>query len=294
MGEGDWRSLKVAELKVALAERGLVQSGKKADLIARLEEHDAKKGDEVVDDTQDEPKVKEKSEEVVGGGTEDVVHKGDVAAHDDDDDDAPKEEEHVANTEEKPQKEQDKTVEKPAGANEKGGRKRPLETAATTTPLEGQGKKSRALCVLGFQRPFTLTAARALLEQYGSIVDMWMPSIKDRAYVVYSTMAEAEKASAGVTGVTWPANSTKTLEPSYVSIEEAEKAISLGTGNAEYSIARTDEDPVVAKPTEKPPPQKRQNVAQDAVTKESAFRSTTAQPMIYWKTCKPLVSTTIE
>jgi hypothetical protein len=130
-----------------------------------------------------------------------------------------------------------------------------------------------------------------LLEQYGSIVDMWMPSIKDRAYVVYSTVAEAEKASAGVAGVTWPANSTKTLEPSYVSVEEAEKAISQGTGNVEYSIARTDEDPVVAEPIPavetSSPPQKKQHT-ENVATKQSVFRSTASQPMIYWKTCKPL------
>jgi len=270
--EKDWSSLKVAELKVALAERGLVQSGKKADLVARLEAYDEveNKGDGVVGKSDDDASAADKATE------HHVVDKGVDS---------------VANTEE--EKEEVKMCDeklppssKTEEASEKAQtRKRPFEEG------KDQGKTSRALCVLGFQRPFTLTAARALLEQYGSIVDMWMPSIKDRAYVVYSTVAEAEKASAGVAGVTWPANSTKTLEPSYVSVEEAEKAISQGTGNVEYSIARTDEDPVVAEPIPaletSSPPQKKQ-LTENVATKQSVFRSTASQPMIYWKTCKPL------
>ena len=38
--EGGWESLKVAELQEELEARGLPKSGKKADLVARLEEHD--------------------------------------------------------------------------------------------------------------------------------------------------------------------------------------------------------------------------------------------------------------
>jgi large subunit ribosomal protein L22 len=39
--EGGWESLKVDELKEALEARGLPKSGNKAELVARLEEHDA-------------------------------------------------------------------------------------------------------------------------------------------------------------------------------------------------------------------------------------------------------------
>ena len=38
--EGGWQSLKVAELQEELEARGLPKSGKKADLVARLEEDD--------------------------------------------------------------------------------------------------------------------------------------------------------------------------------------------------------------------------------------------------------------
>jgi SAP domain-containing ribonucleoprotein len=40
----DYNALKVPDLKKLLSERGLVVSGNKADLIARLQEDDGKKG----------------------------------------------------------------------------------------------------------------------------------------------------------------------------------------------------------------------------------------------------------
>ncbi|MBN1528381.1 MAG: 50S ribosomal protein L22 [Thermoleophilaceae bacterium] len=43
--EGGWESLKVAELQEELEARGLPKSGKKAELVARLEEDDAKGGE---------------------------------------------------------------------------------------------------------------------------------------------------------------------------------------------------------------------------------------------------------
>jgi large subunit ribosomal protein L22 len=42
--EGGWSSLKVDELKEQLEARGLPKSGKKDELVARLEEHDASEG----------------------------------------------------------------------------------------------------------------------------------------------------------------------------------------------------------------------------------------------------------
>ena len=46
--EGGWESLKVDELKDELEARGLPKSGKKDELIARLEEHDAGGGEEAI------------------------------------------------------------------------------------------------------------------------------------------------------------------------------------------------------------------------------------------------------
>lgn len=43
MGSTDYASLKVAELKKLLQERGLAQNGVKAELVARLTEDDASK-----------------------------------------------------------------------------------------------------------------------------------------------------------------------------------------------------------------------------------------------------------
>src|SRR5215212_5228850 len=53
--EGGWESLKVAELSEELESRGLPKSGKKAELVARLQEDDASGGaPEQAEDTSEE------------------------------------------------------------------------------------------------------------------------------------------------------------------------------------------------------------------------------------------------
>ena len=65
--EGGWESLKVAELQEELEARGLPKSGKKAELVARLEEDDAKGGEAEAPEeeapeaeTDEEPEAEEK------------------------------------------------------------------------------------------------------------------------------------------------------------------------------------------------------------------------------------------
>lgn len=295
----DWSSLKVAELKQELKSRGLSQTGKKAELVARLEEYEnANKtvGDEAateaVEDTKEietkeqettvapeEPDVERQEEEEAkeGGGKEQEERKaaGQIFKH------------AMSDLNEKKRKS--------SSVPEDSEDVKKAKTSKGSVP-ESTTPESRALLVIGFQRPFTLQAARALLEESGKVVAMWMPMIKDRAYVVYGTKAEAEKARQNLWGITWPANSTKTLEASFVSVCDAERSIRKGGGNPDFAIERTEEDP-----EDEPAPEEenkedttanhpapKDDLPKDvAVDVASLFRSTKASPMIYWTTCKP-------
>lgn len=116
------------------------------------------------------------------------------------------------------------------------------EVPAKAAALQGGGPASRALRVDGFVRPFTLNQARDLLSQSGTVLAMWMPNIKNLAYVVFATVAQAEAAHAALAGLQWPANSPSKLQPRYVTVAEAELAIGEGAGNPDFKIGRTDED----------------------------------------------------
>ena len=269
----DFKSLKVAELKEELKKRGLAVSGKKAELVSRLEEYETNEGAATGDrevEKQESP-AEEKQQE------------------------KQQEEEE----EEKQQQQQQEEEKQQQQANK--------ETKKDATPPP-KGS-SRALMVSGFQRPFTLPAARAFMEQHGTVVDMWMPVIKDKAYVVYATVSQAEAAFKGVVGKTWPSNSTKTLEPVYISVYEAESVLRKGKGEEAYVIERTNEDPEdppAAPQVEEPeevsgsvdeedePPQKKIKKIHGEDEEHEApkdlshlFRSTQATPMLDWQTAKP-------
>ena len=61
--EGGWNSLKVAELQAELEARGLTKSGKKAELVARLEEDDAGSADAEAPEEEAEEEAPEAAEE---------------------------------------------------------------------------------------------------------------------------------------------------------------------------------------------------------------------------------------
>jgi hypothetical protein len=309
----DWSSLKVAELKQELKSRGLSQTGKKAELIARLEEYENANnktgGDEAA--TEDAKEIETTEEPVVEP----------PPPQEEEEEEEKKEEEEEEGTKKEEQEEEDKKEldegkvagqifkhamsdlndkkRKSSSAPEDSEDVKKAKTTTGSVP-ESTTPGSRALLVIGFQRPFTLQAARALLEESGKVMAMWMPTIKDRAYVVYGTKAEAEKARQNLWGITWPANSTKTLEASFVSVCDAERSIRKGGGNPDFAIERTEEDPEdepAAAPEEENkevvftianhPAPKADDSPKDAVDVASLFRSTKASPMIYWTTCKP-------
>jgi apoptotic chromatin condensation inducer in the nucleus len=114
--------------------------------------------------------------------------------------------------------------------------------AEPTATAADKPQGSRALRIEGFVRPFTENQARTLLDQSGTITAMWMPSIRNVAWVVYSTKSEAETAKTALFKLQWPAGSPKVLMPASVSVHAAEKAIRIGSNNPEFKIERTEED----------------------------------------------------
>lgn len=327
MAMEDWSALKVVQLKEELKKRGLSVSGKKADMVARLEEYSEEHKDGASGkDAQDEGAVAlEEGMEAEEGGCVDAEEKSGV---------------------EKKGEEKDVEeagVEKPVAENKRGNSGGLFKAAMSTlqgttetstkrqreeTPAEKDSKKvrtvsevpeseeeqSRALLVTGFERPFTLNAARGLMEEFGTVGHMWMPLIKDKAFVVFGSKADAEKARKGLWSLKWPVSSTKTLHPKYISVYEAEKAIGQGGGNPELKIPRTDEDPA-------DPPEDAAEVAQKsnddlrAVLSErraavssiirtvgndvvdsnafGAFTQTQAEPRIFWAPVKPYTASTV-
>jgi apoptotic chromatin condensation inducer in the nucleus len=330
----DWNSLKVAELKEELAKRDLPVSGKKAELVARLQEHEQQQAALKPDDEAEE------APQAPGGaeGSAEQAPAAEIAVdygEDDDVDDNAKanEGQHLAHVrptptdenaagkqrsaeasppapaqpaapveeaipEEEKKQEPSGAAEQPpkphpkpdttapqqrnqasrprgmldaamkvldevAGGGASGGAKRkgdefPPEARASkhqraaaaantgppsTTPKRDDGASpSRALLIEGFVRPFTLNQARDLLGRHGTVLSMWMPNIKNRAWCVFETRAQAAAAREALWDLQWPAGSPKRLQPKYVPLVQAEAAIASGSGNPDFKVQRTEED----------------------------------------------------
>eukprot|EP00798_Chlamydomonas_sp_ICE-L_P005806 gene5806-6091_t len=98
-----------------------------------------------------------------------------------------------------------------------------------TTPAAGsKGEPTTALLINGLTRPFTENQLKELLGKTGKIVDMWMPTVKTHAIVTFATVEEAKATFEAVNKLKWPIASPKTLDPVYLSADQAEYDISIG------------------------------------------------------------------
>lgn len=96
-------------------------------------------------------------------------------------------------------------------------------SGAPPTPKE----TSCALRINNFVRPFSDKNCRDMLEQYGTVIDMWLPSIKTHCYVVYETEEQALKAFNATYNTEWPIGGRK-LIPYMVQVDEAKREIERG------------------------------------------------------------------
>ena len=83
--------------------------------------------------------------------------------------------------------------------------------------------KTLNLHISNFIRPFTLTQARALIEETCKPVFFWMDSIKSQCFIELLTPEEAEATYQALQGRIWPAETGRPLKVSYVPKSELPK-----------------------------------------------------------------------
>lgn len=324
----DWiDKLKVAELKEELKKRGLPVSGKKAELAKRLNDHVVEnETDAQAEEAPQSGDIAVSNKEQTTEPPEDEVPPVEETAKDGKEENGADKKTDISpprpvEGEKKRAREEDETDSQEAkqarisveaakeiqSASDADIEPKGVPTKEPKEEEDSDQMKSRALLVQGFERPFTLLAARELMEKHGAVISMWMPTIKDKAYVVFSTVSEAENAKKQLYKLKWPSSSSKVLEAEYILVSQAEKAIGEGGGNPDFKIERTPEDPKDAIENKKKDLREDLEERRLSVDKKehmkslmtpgkaahafgNEFKSTTAAPMIYWTTSKPLQS----
>jgi apoptotic chromatin condensation inducer in the nucleus len=91
-----------------------------------------------------------------------------------------------------------------------------------------QQEPQQAVRINNLVRPFTEASLRKLLNEHGTVTDMWMPSIKTHAFVIFETAKQAAACFAALQGKQWPQTSPKQLQLTYLSLEAAQLSIQHG------------------------------------------------------------------
>lgn len=76
--------------------------------------------------------------------------------------------------------------------------------------------RSLNLHITNFLRPFTLQAARSMIESFCKPSFFWMDSIKSQCYVTVATAEEADKLYEALNDLIWPEETGKKLKVSFV------------------------------------------------------------------------------
>eukprot|EP00210_Caulerpa_lentillifera_P007190 g6880.t1 len=130
-----------------------------------------------------------------------------------------------------------------------------------------------ALHITNFVRPFTKKAVIEMLAEYGTIEEMWMPTIKTHCYVLFKNAEYAQNAYLGTYNLIWPRNG-KRLIPRFVPEAEAKKAIVEGRSH----VGNSCRGPSVG---EKLTPVQ-MTAAKPRVSLEDLFFKTAVKPPIYY------------
>lgn len=88
---------------------------------------------------------------------------------------------------------------------------------------------SSILFIKNLTRPFTLLQLKALLNEYGGIVEekFWIDKLKSKCYVQYESEDQAIKAQEALHGLQWPRCSPKTLWVNFATTDELDYHLNL-------------------------------------------------------------------
>ncbi|KAJ2161330.1 hypothetical protein GGF46_001591 [Coemansia sp. RSA 552] len=228
--------LKVVELKKELTARGLATSGLKSDLIKRLEEalsnNDSPSGPEAKDEEdEDRLELLPAEEQAALDNTEGVAEASMEQAEDENT--VPNAETNDGMDVEPAEHSQEPEVSEEGGKGD--GSDHSLQGADEPVPAEMQVDSVQAedtsrdsensMYIKNLERPLTIFRMKEMLGKYGTINDIWLNSIKTRAYVSFATRQQAEAAYAGTNGARFPPDHGRILECGYITLDRMKALI---------------------------------------------------------------------
>lgn len=154
---------------------------------------------------------------------------------------------------------------------------------ASWTPRTKRAPKplapSTVVHITGFVRPFTLQAARDLVEKYGITRSFWMDTIKSHAYVHFEDCEMSRDCREALDGVVWPLETGKRLSATYSTVEEMKAVIEPEA----KKTATVPTSPVASVEVEAMPVE-----SSSAKSLDELFHKTKALPHLYYKPAVPL------